>query len=59
MIGDILFRGIPNGLSTVRDVMASHLRETGRQLVTDAERVRDPVEFVQCLLNVRISIIRY
>nr|XP_017236635.1 PREDICTED: cullin-3A [Daucus carota subsp. sativus] len=46
-----LFRRVPNGLSTVRDVMTSHLRETGKQLVTDPEKVKDPVEFVQCLLN--------
>ncbi|XVF03355.1 hypothetical protein REPUB_Repub04eG0253800 [Reevesia pubescens] len=32
-----LFRRVPNGLSTIRDVMTSHLRETGKQLVTDAE----------------------
>ncbi|KAL8111967.1 cullin-3A [Apium graveolens] len=46
-----LFRRVPDGLSTVRDVMTSHLRETGKQLVTDPEKVKDPVEFVQCLLN--------
>lgn len=46
-----LFRRVPNGLSTIRDVMTSHLRETGKQLVTDAEKLKDPVEFVQCLLN--------
>ncbi|KAK2991386.1 hypothetical protein RJ640_007850 [Escallonia rubra] len=48
-----LFRRVPNGLSTIRDVMTSHLRDTGKQLVTDLERVKDPVEFVQCLLNER------
>ncbi|RWR89492.1 cullin-3A-like protein isoform X1 [Cinnamomum micranthum f. kanehirae] len=46
-----LFRRVPDGLSTVRDVMTSHLRETGKQLVTDPERLRDPVDFVQRLLN--------
>ncbi|KAL3511134.1 hypothetical protein ACH5RR_030535 [Cinchona calisaya] len=46
-----LFRRVSNGLSTIRDVMTSHLRETGKQLVTDAEKLKDPVEFVQCLLN--------
>jgi cullin 3 len=35
----------------VRDLMTSHLRETGKQLVTDPERQRDPVEFVQRLLD--------
>ncbi|CAN6484622.1 unnamed protein product [Victoria cruziana] len=46
-----LFRRVPNGLSTIRDVMTSHLRETGKQLVTDPERIKDPVEFVQRLLD--------
>ncbi|XP_022776882.1 cullin-3A-like [Durio zibethinus] len=46
-----LFRRVPNGLSTIRDVMTSHLRERGKQLVTDAERLKDPVEFVQRLLD--------
>ncbi|CAN1187845.1 CUL3A [Linum perenne] len=46
-----LFRRVPNGLITIRDVMTSHLRETGKQLVTDPERLKDPVEFVQRLLD--------
>jgi cullin 3 len=46
-----LFRRVPDGLSTIRDVVTSYLRETGKQLVTDPERLKDPVEFVQCLLN--------
>lgn len=46
-----LFRRVDNGLSSIRDVMTSHIRETGKQLVTDPERVKDPVEFVQRLLD--------
>ncbi|KAJ8445458.1 hypothetical protein Cgig2_031271 [Carnegiea gigantea] len=46
-----LFCRVDNGLSTIRDVMTSHIRETGKQLVTDPERVKDPVEFVQRLLD--------
>lgn len=46
-----LFRRVSDGLSTIRGVMISHLRDTGKQLVTDPERLKDPVEFVQCLLN--------
>jgi len=46
-----LFRRVPDGLSTIRDVMTSYLRETGKQLVTDPERLKDPVEFVQRLLD--------
>ncbi|XP_072952958.1 cullin-3B-like [Typha angustifolia] len=46
-----LFRRVPEGLMTIRDVMTSHLRETGKQLVTDPERLKDPVDFVQRLLN--------
>lgn len=46
-----LFRRVPEGLPAIRDVMTSHLRETGKQLVTDPEKLKDPVEFVQSLLN--------
>ncbi|CAL9132155.1 unnamed protein product [Musa textilis] len=46
-----LFRRVPNGLSTIKDVMNSHLRETGKQLVSDPEKLKDPVDFVQNLLN--------
>eukprot|EP01018_Ginkgo_biloba_P015329 Gb_08576 [translate_table: standard] len=48
-----LFRHVPTGLATIRDVMTSHLRETGKQLVTDPERLKDPVDFVQHLLDVK------
>lgn len=48
-----LFRRVPGGLATIRDVMTSHLRETGKQLVMDSEKFRDPVEFVQRLLDER------
>ncbi|GAB2280287.1 hypothetical protein Dimus_014929 [Dionaea muscipula] len=46
-----LFRRVANGHSTIRDVMTSHIRNTGKQLVTDPERVKNPVEFVQRLLD--------
>ncbi|KAJ9540496.1 hypothetical protein OSB04_027002 [Centaurea solstitialis] len=46
-----LFRRVPNGLGLIRDVMTSHIRETGKQLVTDPERLKDPVDFVQRLLD--------
>uniref|UniRef100_A0AB38Z7I0 Cullin family n=1 Tax=Paeonia suffruticosa TaxID=45171 RepID=A0AB38Z7I0_PAESU len=46
-----LFRRVPNGLSTIRDVMTSHIRDTGKQLVIDPERLKDPVEYVQRLLD--------
>ncbi|KAL8137752.1 hypothetical protein V2J09_003753 [Rumex salicifolius] len=48
-----LFRRVANGLSTIRDVMTSHIRDIGKHLVTDPEKVKDPVEFVQHLLNER------
>ncbi|KAG7589534.1 Cullin homology domain [Arabidopsis suecica] len=48
-----LFRRVANGLVTIRDVMTLHLREMGKQLVTDPEKSKDPVEFVQRLLDER------
>ncbi|CAI7835604.1 unnamed protein product [Closterium sp. NIES-53] len=46
-----LLKRVPSGLQTMREVMSGHLRETGRQLVTDPDRCKDPVEFVQRLLE--------
>jgi cullin 3 len=46
-----VFRRVEGGLDLIRDVVSSHLRETGRQLVTDPERLKEPVEFVQRLLD--------
>ncbi|KAK3443039.1 hypothetical protein EUGRSUZ_B03428 [Eucalyptus grandis] len=46
-----LFRRVPNGLSTVQDVMTSHIRAIGEQSVTDPERLEDPVKFVHWLLD--------
>lgn len=46
-----LFRRVPTGLQLIRDVMTSHIRETGKQLVTDPEKLKDPVDFVQRLLD--------
>ncbi|XP_047310143.1 cullin-3A-like [Impatiens glandulifera] len=46
-----LFRRVPNGLPFIRDVMTSHIRETGKHLVTDPEKLKDPVDFVQRLLD--------
>ncbi|CAH9084543.1 unnamed protein product [Cuscuta europaea] len=46
-----LFRRVSNGLSLLKDVMTSHVREIGKQLVTDPEKSKDPVDFVQRLLD--------
>ncbi|KAI8009664.1 Cullin-3A [Camellia lanceoleosa] len=48
-----LFRRVSNGLSIVRDVMISYIRDTGKQLVTDLGRLKDPVDFVHRLLDVK------
>ncbi|GLT36168.1 hypothetical protein SLA2020_105630 [Shorea laevis] len=48
-----LFRRVPSGLVLIRDVMTSYIRETGKQLVTDLERLKDPVDFVQRLLDIK------
>ncbi|GLJ50746.1 hypothetical protein SUGI_1080940 [Cryptomeria japonica] len=48
-----LFHRVPTGLTTIQDVMTSHLREIGKQLVTDPERLKDPVDFVQHLLDAK------
>ena len=48
-----LFRRVSSGLSIVRDVMTSYIRDTGKQLVTDPDRIKDPVDYVQRLLDLK------
>ncbi|KAK9814178.1 hypothetical protein WJX72_001668 [[Myrmecia] bisecta] len=45
-----LFKRVPTGLELLRGMMLEHLKETGKGLVTDPERAKEPVEFVQRLL---------
>mmetsp|Transcript_20563 Transcript_20563/g.61882 ORF Transcript_20563/g.61882 Transcript_20563/m.61882 type:complete len:739 (+) Transcript_20563:362-2578(+) len=46
-----LFRRVPGGLDLLRHTMGDHIRSTGRALVQDPERLKEPVEFVQLLLD--------
>ncbi|XP_054809824.1 cullin-3A-like isoform X2 [Prosopis cineraria] len=46
-----LFHRVAEGLSKIREVMTSHIRESGKVLITDPERLKDPVEFVNRLLD--------
>ena len=48
-----LFCRVPAGLSIVRDVINLYIWDTGKQLVADLERLKDPVNFVQCLLDLK------
>lgn len=48
-----LFKRVPDWHSTIRSIMASHVKETGKTLVTDLERLKDPVDFVQRLINAK------
>ncbi|GAU50030.1 hypothetical protein TSUD_240230 [Trifolium subterraneum] len=48
-----LFGRVTDGHLKIREVMSSHIRESGKELVTDLERLKDPVEFVQRLLDER------
>eukprot|EP00271_Cylindrocystis_brebissonii_P019086 TRINITY_DN5647_c0_g1_i1.p1 TRINITY_DN5647_c0_g1~~TRINITY_DN5647_c0_g1_i1.p1 ORF type:complete len:742 (+),score=137.63 TRINITY_DN5647_c0_g1_i1:468-2693(+) len=48
-----LFKRINGGLKILLDVMSAHVRETGKLLVTDPERLKEPVDFVQELLEMK------
>lgn len=48
-----LFGHVAGGLDLIKEHMANHVKETGRQLVQDPERSKDPVGFVQGLLTLR------
>lgn len=46
-----LFKRVEDGLDLLRGVLGAHVQETGKALVLDPERQKDPVEFVQRLLQ--------
>lgn len=48
-----LFKRVDGGLNLLRTVMSDHIKETGKALVADPEKGKDPVEFVQRLLDER------
>jgi len=48
-----LLRRVEGGLTLMRTMTGDMIKETGKQLVQDPERCKDPVEFVQQLLERR------
>uniref|UniRef100_A0A7S1SLI1 Cullin family profile domain-containing protein n=1 Tax=Tetraselmis chuii TaxID=63592 RepID=A0A7S1SLI1_9CHLO len=44
---------VKDGLKSVREMTGSHVKETGKQLVMEPERQKDPVDFVQHLLELK------
>jgi cullin 3 len=48
-----LLRRVDGGLQLMRTAMGDHVKAAGRALVSDAERLRDPVAWVQRLLEER------
>ncbi|PSC70166.1 cullin 3 [Micractinium conductrix] len=46
-----LFRRVDGGLDLLRQTMGDHLKETGKALVMDPERQKEPSEWVQRLLQ--------
>ncbi|GAU50032.1 hypothetical protein TSUD_240250 [Trifolium subterraneum] len=46
-----LFDRVTSGLMKICEVMTSQIRESLKQIVIDTERLKDPVEFVQSLLD--------
>ncbi|XP_047331162.1 cullin-3A-like [Impatiens glandulifera] len=42
---------VPSGIETMINVVASHIKKTGKKIVTHPDRLKDPIKFVQCILN--------
>lgn len=47
----LLFKRVEGGLDLIRGMISEHLKASGKALITDPERTKDPVEFVQRLLS--------
>ncbi|KAG1678291.1 hypothetical protein FOA52_013912 [Chlamydomonas sp. UWO 241] len=48
-----LFRRVDGGAQLIRTLMSEHVKDVGKALVQDPETSKDPVEFVQKLLDER------
>lgn len=48
-----LFKRVEGGLDLMRTTMGTHLKDSGKALMLDPERTKDPVEFVHTLLAER------
>lgn len=46
-----LFRRVEGGLDLMRQMLGDHIKDTGRALINDPERTKDPVDFVHKLLQ--------
>ena len=53
-----LLKRVEGGAALVRTVACEHVKESGRQWVTDPEKCKDPVEFVQRLMDHRDKVDR-
>ena len=48
-----LFFRVTSGLSIMRDVMTSYIQNTGKQRVTNPDRLKDPINLVQHPLDLK------
>ena len=53
-----LLKRVDGGAALVRQVACDHVRESGRQWVTDPEKCKEPVEYVQRLMDERDKVDR-
>ncbi|XP_049602680.1 cullin-3-B-like isoform X1 [Syngnathus scovelli] len=54
-----LFSRVPNGLKTMCDCMSLYLREQGRALVSEEGEGKNPVDYIQGLLNLKMMFDRF
>ena len=47
----MLFKRVEGGLDLLRGMLSEHLKSSGKALIMDPERTKDPVEFVHRLLS--------
>ena len=47
----MLFKRVDKGLDLMRSMLSEHLKSSGKALIMDPERTKDPVEFVHRLLS--------
>ncbi|KAI5931672.1 Cullin-3 [Manis javanica] len=54
-----LFSRVPNGLKTMCECISSYLREQGKALVSEEEEGKNPIDYIQGLLDLKSRLDRF
>ena len=50
-----LFKRVKGGHKLMRDTLIRHLKDIGKAMVLDPEKLKDPIEFMNSLLDLKLK----